>query len=195
MYNSLVWKYEFLAGDFEPVSEITGVGFFKTRNLWDSRGYFRKIFSVQDGIELGMREIFWSVSYPGVVRGIHSGIAKRQGDKFVTVQSGKVFDCLVDLRPGSTLGKTFTVELNVHTPSLYVPAGVAHGYQVVSDSDATGRYATSTSYIPKFDSGVHPLTCGVVWPLPISSISQRDLHLPSLDCVVATGGWALSTNV
>jgi len=186
------WNPESFQGEFEEIPDITGGGLLRTRIHEDSRGSFKKIVSIRTGFQVEFGEIFWSVSHPGVLRGMHTGIAGYQGNKLVTVQSGEILDALVDLRPGSELGSTFSVYLGQDSPSLFIPAGVAHGFQVVGDSDATVLYATSNLHVPEFDGGVNPLSCGIHWPLTPSSVSERDLGLPDLFQVVAEGGWPLN---
>jgi len=157
----------------------------------DTRGTFRKPVGVLPGKALTIQEVFWSESRPSVLRGMHTGASEHQGDKLITVIKGEVMDALVDLRPGRTLGSTFTLRLNEDSPSLLVPAGVAHGFQVLSRCSAIVLYIASNSYEPEFDSGVNPLTCGIQWPMEDAVVSDRDISLPDLEAVVSAGGWAV----
>jgi len=186
-----LWDPNALQGEFEKISSLPGVGFLHGRSSDDARGNFRKVASLITGFDADLREVFWSVSHSGVVRGMHSGISGHQGDKLVTVQSGEILDVLIDLRPGPALGDIFVVVLNRNSPSVLVPAGVAHGFQVLGNTEATVLYVTSNSHIPEFDSGVNPLTCGINWPLTPTNVSERDQLLPELGQVIQEGGWPL----
>ena len=56
--------------------------------------------------------------------------------ELVRCTRGKIFDVAVDMRSGSdeTFGKWFGVELNdENNKQLFVPAGFAHGFEVLSD--------------------------------------------------------------
>ncbi len=88
---------------------------------------------------------------------------------------------LVDLRPDEpTYGTLRRVELAAERPhALHVPAGVAHGYQTLVD-DTSLTYLISTGYHPdsaRVLSWDDP-TVGIVWPLPVTAISDRDREAP-----------------
>lgn len=75
-----------------------------------------------------------SCSPGSVVRGLHYQVRSPQA-QLVTVVRGVVYDVMVDLRRSSdTFGRVVEVELDSETPmQVYMPPGVAHGFQVLSD--------------------------------------------------------------
>jgi dTDP-4-dehydrorhamnose 3,5-epimerase len=187
-----VWDPWSLRGQFRAIPAIPGVGTLSSEPQRDHRGMLRKPLGIHPGSTLQVSEVFWSVSHTGVVRGMHTGSSGHQGDKLVTVMAGEILDAVVDLRPGPTLGVSIELSLNTESPSLLVPAGVAHGFQVLSKEAATVLYVTSNPYEPQYDTGVDPRTCGVRWPLGDAIVSDRDRALPSLQEVIAGGGWAVN---
>jgi dTDP-4-dehydrorhamnose 3,5-epimerase len=65
--------------------------------------------------------------------------------------------------------------------ALYIPPGVAHGYQTLSDG-AEASYQMSAFYAPECAAGVrcNDPALGIRWPLEISVLSERDRALPLL---------------
>lgn len=119
----------------------------------DDRGYFYESFNLNKFNEiLGLNENFvqdnQSKSVKGVLRGLHYQMTQAQG-KLVRVIQGEVFDVAVDLRQSSpTFGKSFGVVLSEENKKmLWIPAGFAHGFLVMSDT-AEFFYKTTDYYHP-----------------------------------------------
>lgn len=152
----------------------------------DGRGclckdYSREIFR-EAGIDFCPAETFWTESAGGVLRGLHF---QRGQDKLVRCVSGRVYDVLADLRPGSaTFGRWRAFELSGESGEcLYLPDGVAHGYLALERSMVA--YSCGAGYDPAREGGVRWDDPGlaVEWPLegdarPI--LSERDRALPGL---------------
>jgi dTDP-4-dehydrorhamnose 3,5-epimerase len=85
------------------------------------------------------------------------------------------------MRAGSaTRGSWFGAELNWdNRNALFVPAGFAHGFQTLTD-DAEVFYQISTDYVAEAARGVRfdDPDLGIVWPGPVTVISERDRNLP-----------------
>lgn len=154
----------------------------------DNRGNFVKIYEkdIFGGIDVpnNLNENFVSVSKPGVVRGMHFQYHNPQ-TKFVTVAKGKIFDVAVDLREGSkTFGKWHAVELSEDNHYIFcIPAGFAHGFQVIGDEDAVVIYQCSGKYDKESDSGIcwNDEDLKINWPEKENVIvSQRDSQQMSL---------------
>ena len=108
--------------------------------------------------------------------------------RLVRVVRGAVFDVAVDIRPGSpTRGKWVGVELSEDNHrQLWVPAGLAHGFLVVSES-ADFLYKTTDYYAPEFERSLawNDPTVGVDWQLGdiTPQLSAKDIGgLPFAEC-------------
>jgi dTDP-4-dehydrorhamnose 3,5-epimerase len=122
----------------------------------DSRGFFYESFNLKAFNDAtGLNETFvqdnHSRSVKGVLRGLHYQLQQPQG-KLVRAVRGAVFDVAVDIRKSSaTFGQWVGVELSEENhKQLWVPAGFAHGFLVLSES-ADFLYKTTEYYAPQFE--------------------------------------------
>ena len=78
----------------------------------------------------------FSSSSKGTLRGMHFQAPPFAQGKLVTVLSGSVLDIIVDVRKYSpTYGEHYAIELNDENRwMVYAPPGMAHGFQVLSES-------------------------------------------------------------
>lgn len=138
----------------------------------DGRGFFqesynKKTFKESTGIDVEFVQDNHSRSGKGVLRGLHYQTRQAQG-KLVRAVSGAVFDVAVDIRKSSpTFGKWVGVELNEDNQhQLWVPAGFAHGFLVLSDS-ADFLYKTTDYYAPEHERSIiwNDPTIGIDWPV------------------------------
>jgi len=157
--------------EFVPTS-IPDVVLVKPRVFGDARGYFFESWEArkfaQGGLELRFCQDNENLSARHVLRGLHYQLTRPQG-KLVRVVTGAVFDVAVDLRRNSpTFGKWVGAELsqdNHHM--LWVPAGFAHGFVVLSES-AHFLYKCTDFYAPEDEHAI-------AWNDPDLAI---DWHLP-----------------
>lgn len=154
----------------------------------DSRGWFQRVFCERELVEHGLNGHISQASLSfnarqGTVRGLHYQAAPHTETKLITCVSGAVWDVVVDLRAGPTYGRFAAVELSAANGlSVYVPAGIAHGFQTLADETLL-LYQISEFYRPELARGVRydDASLGIPWPLPVSVISDRDRALPRLD--------------
>lgn len=148
----------------------------------DTRGFFYESFNQETfNKEIGLTETFvqdnYSRSAKGVLRGLHYQVQQPQG-KLVRVVSGAVFDVAVDLRKSSsTFGKWVGVELTEDNhKQVWVPAGFAHGFVVLSDS-ADFLYKTTSYYHPHLERCIawDDPAIAVAWPLVAHNINTITL--------------------
>jgi dTDP-4-dehydrorhamnose 3,5-epimerase len=123
-----------------------------------------------------------SRSHRGVLRGLHTRSELREA-KLVRVAHGRVFDVVVDLRPDSPTflrWRSFVLDDEEHL-QVRIPAGCAHGFQVLSD-EADVCYKVDAAYDPDHDVTVawNDPDIGVAWPLPEPILSDRDRQAPTL---------------
>jgi dTDP-4-dehydrorhamnose 3,5-epimerase len=88
------------------------------------------------------------------------------------VTSGRIFDVAVDVRAGSpTYRQWVGLELDdVDHRQLWIPAGLAHGFLVMSES-ADVQYKATDYYAPQAEVGIR-------WDDPAFAIAWPDLGVP-----------------
>ena len=153
----------------------------------DTRGYFTETYKRSEFIENGINENFvqdnWSHSMKGTLRGLHFQKQPKAQAKLVMVLKGEVFDVAVDIRKGSsTYGKWVGLNLSgKKAQMLYIPAGFAHGFCVLSD-EADFVYKVSDEYSPELDSGIlwNDPDIDIDWPITDPLLSAKDMALPLL---------------
>lgn len=107
--------------------------------------------------------------------------------KLVRCIRGAVYDVIIDMRPESpTYLEHIGVKLSAENRrALYVPEMFAHGYQTLTDG-AEVIYQISEFYAPESEWGLRyndPLL-EIVWPLPVSEISQKDATWPLMESIL-----------
>lgn len=161
----------------------------------DARGFFMETFHARRYAEQGIPpagQTFvqdnHSRSARNTLRGLHYQLTRPQG-KLVRVVAGAVFDVAVDIRRGSpTFGQWVGAELSEENKrSLWVPAGFAHGFCVVTEY-ADFEYKCTDFYAPADERGIHWQDSRITidWPIHDPLLSARDQQLPALDAVAET---------
>lgn len=167
---------------------IEGVLIFEPRVFGDERGFFlesfnQKVFNEAVGHEVRFVQDNHSRSAKGVLRGLHFQNPPHAQGKLVRVTQGTVFDVVVDIRPGSpTLGQWIGVELDgIRHRQVWIPAGLAHGFLVTSDS-ADFLYKTTDYYAPSAEGSLRwdDPSLAIRWPLDgmTPSLSAKDAAAP-----------------
>lgn len=160
---------------------LAGCGLIEPARYHDSRGYFQEAFHQQRYQQLlGKDTVFvqdnFSHSVKGVLRGMHFQHKQPQG-KLISVLQGEIFDVVVDIRPDSaTFGQWHGVTLSaVNGLQLWVPAGFAHGFQVLSDT-ADVFYKCTCFYNPADEGAFNCLDAklAINWPLSEKILSVKD---------------------
>lgn len=159
---------------------LNGVMVLKPIVRFDSRGFFLESYSVRTLNSLGIDTNFvqdnHSRSVRGVVRGLHYQVNPGQV-KLVRAIVGTIYDVVVDIRQGSpTYGQWFGQELSGENfLQMYVPAGFAHGFCVVSEH-AEIEYKVNTFYSPQDERGIqwNDPAIGIDWPVGEPIVSERD---------------------
>ena len=153
-------------------SPLGGVFLIEPRVFGDARGHFYESFSARDfesatGAGVTFVQDNQSRSSRGVLRGLHWQDAPHAQGKLVRVTAGAVFDVAVDLRHASpTLGQWYGVELSEENHrQLWIPAGCAHGFLVLSDS-ADFLYKTTDYFEPAAERAIRwdDPELAIAWP-------------------------------
>ncbi len=149
----------------------------------DSRGYFMETWHQKKfsniGIDINLVQDNLSHSRNGVLRGLHYQIQQPQG-KLVQVLAGEIFDVAVDIRKGSpTFGQYVSAVLSrQNRHQLWVPAGFAHGFLVMSH-EAEVIYSCSDFYAPQYERTIlwNDPSLNIPWPLTKNEspvLSEKD---------------------
>ena len=150
----------------------------------DERGFFYESYNKNNlDINIVFVQDNESISYKGVIRGLHFQTPPFEQTKLVRCVSGNILDVAVDLRTNSkTYGKSFSIELSSeNNRQLFVPKGFAHGFQVLSEI-AIVSYKVDNYYNPDSDSGLiwNDKDLSIDWNLDLKPIlSKKDLKLIS----------------
>lgn len=168
-------------------TELPGVLILEPKRFGDDRGFFMEMFHEKRYAEAGIPGPFvqdnFSRSVKGTLRGLHFQEPNAQG-KLVQALAGTVYDVAVDIRRGSpTFGKWVGVELSAENRrQLWVPAGFAHGFCVVSES-ADFHYKCTDFYSPTSERGIawNDPDLGIPWPVTSPLLSPKDSAAPRLE--------------
>lgn len=169
-------------------TDIPEVLLLEPRVHQDERGFFlesynRRTFQEATGLEVDFVQDNQSFSVRNVLRGLHYQVRQAQG-KLVHVIAGEIFDVAVDLRRSSpTFGKWVGTTLSgaAHR-MMWIPAGFAHGYLVLSEH-AIVFYKTTDFYAPEHERTIlwNDPALAIRWPpggTPI--VSEKDRRAPAL---------------
>jgi dTDP-4-dehydrorhamnose 3,5-epimerase len=164
-------------------TEIPDVLILEPQIFGDERGFFyesynERSFLEKAGITYRFVQDNHSRSAKNVLRGLHYQIQQPQG-KLVRAVVGEIFDVAVDLRKQSRFfGLWVGVKLSAQTKQqLWVPAGFAHGFVVVSDY-AEVLYKTTDFYAPAHERSLRwdDPDLAIAWPLegePVLSLKDQ----------------------
>jgi dTDP-4-dehydrorhamnose 3,5-epimerase len=151
----------------------------------DARGFFMETFR-DDWFREHCADVTFvqdnqSRSKQGILRGLHYQLEQTQG-KLVRVSEGAVFDVAVDVRKDSkTYGHCVGIELSAENKKqLWVPAGFAHGFYVMS-AFADFTYKCTDYYHPQSEVSIkhNDSQLHIKWPYVEgveTSLAAKDLN-------------------
>ena len=161
---------------------LAGAFIIDIERLPDERGFFARTFCRDEFAAHGLRTEFVQSNTTfnqrrGTLRGMHFQREPHAEAKLVRCTRGAIYDVIVDLRPESpSYCRWVAVELTADNERiLYVPEGVAHGFQTLADASEV-FYQMAAMYRPESSAGVrwNDPAFAIRWPLAASVISARD---------------------
>lgn len=167
-------------------TSIPGAFVVELQRLEDERGFFARSWCSREAAAAGLSAIIaqCSVSFNskrGTLRGMHYQTAPHEEAKLVRCTLGRIHDVIVDVRPRSpTFKRCLALELSASNRTmLYVPEGVAHGFQTLED-DTEVFYQISQFHHPESARGFRwdDKTFGIRWPMQPTLVSARDRSYP-----------------
>ena len=173
---------------------LPGVLILAPKVFADARGFFLESFNQRrfeeaTGASVTFVQDNHSRSARGVLRGLHLQTPPHAQGKLVRVTSGRVFDVAVDIDPASpTFRRWVGLELDaVAHRQIWIPAGYAHGFLVLSES-ADLQYKTTDYYAAAAETTVRwdDPQLAIDWPvLDVPYVlSEKDRAAPALADVV-----------
>ncbi len=167
--------------NFVPL-QLQGAYLVEQARHSDERGSFVRIFCAREfetiGFRKGIVQINRSFSKKrGTLRGMHYQKAPHAETKLISCLRGSVYDVLLDLRKGSPSFLKWCAQTLQEKDDLmlFVPEGIAHGFQTLDD-DTELLYFHTAFYSPDHDAGVRfdDPRVGIRWPLDPTEVSARD---------------------
>jgi dTDP-4-dehydrorhamnose 3,5-epimerase len=167
---------------------IAGAWVVEVESATDERGLFARTF---DAAEFAARGLSPEVAQcstsfnprAATLRGLHFQAGEHAECKLVRCTAGAVYDVIVDLRAGSPSHlRWHAVELSAERRNaVYVPRGVAHGFQTLVDASEL-LYVIDRPFEPAAASGVRwdDPAFAIDWPPAPDgrTISERDRGYP-----------------
>ena len=156
--------------------------------LGDERGWFARTYDEELFVEHGLEPVGIQCNSSfnaaaGTLRGLHFQAAPHGEAKLIRCVRGAIWDCGVDLRSDSaTYLGWHGIELSAdNRRGLYLPAGLAHGFQTLTD-DCEVQYLMGHVYIPESARGVRwdDPSFAIEWPAPQGerTMSGKDHSYP-----------------
>lgn len=154
----------------------------------DARGYFARTWCDQEAAVAGLRTpmVQHSIAFnavKGTLRGLHYQVPLLQV-RVMRCIAGAAFVAAVDLRRSSpTYLQALSLVLDAAQQSaLYVPPGIAAGYQTLADQTVIA-YLMAEFYDPHTERGVrwNDPAFGITWPDAQPTIHTRDAQYPDFD--------------
>jgi len=164
---------------------IPGAFLLELEERRDERGSFARTFCARElaghGLDPHVSQANTSFNErAGTLRGMHFQAQPFGEAKLVRCTRGAIYDVVVDVRERSpSRGRWYGAELTAENGrTLYVPVGLAHGFQTLVDSSEV-LYLMSHAYVDWAARGVRwdDPAFGIEWPEPPPegrTISQRD---------------------
>lgn len=169
-------------------TEIPDVVIIEPRPFTDNRGFFMEAYRRSEFVANSIADVFvqdnLSHSKQGVLRGLHYQKNPKAQGKLVMAAKGEIFDVAVDIRRGSPTYRMWTGTLlsSENHRMLYIPAGFAHGFCVLSD-EADVVYKATEEYSAELERGIiwNDPKIGILWTIECPVVSPKDAGLPALD--------------
>ncbi|MEM7282998.1 MAG: dTDP-4-dehydrorhamnose 3,5-epimerase [Pseudomonadota bacterium] len=175
--------------DFEA-TKIEGAHVIRQQRHQDERGYFARTFCYEEFSDQGLDCNFVqsSVSYnehAHTLRGLHLQLPPFAENKLIRCIRGAVYDVMLDLRADSeTYLHWVATKLSPDNACMvYIPHGVAHGFQTL-EAGSELSYHITEFFSPEHATGVRwdDPAFKIDWPTVDSRVmSDKDQSWPDYD--------------
>ena len=169
-------------------TKIKGAFLLIPERMEDERGFFAKAWCRDEFQRQGLATHFaqMNISFSksaGTLRGLHFQLPPYEEAKVIRCTQGAIFDVIVDVRESSPTYKMWVgVELSSENyKMLYVPEGVAHGFQTLRDGTEV-VYPVTQAHVVEFERGIRwdDPQIDIQWPAAKERIvSEKDRSWPN----------------
>jgi dTDP-4-dehydrorhamnose 3,5-epimerase len=165
---------------------IEGAYIIEIEPVPNERGFFARSWCQEEFRRRGLNPslVQCNISYNSkreTLRGMHYQAKPHEEAKLVRCSSGALYDVIVDLRPGSrSFRNWFAAELTAaNRRMLYVPEGVAHGFQTLAESTEV-FYQMTEPFRAECARGIrwNDPAFRIRWPVPRPILSPEDQRYP-----------------
>jgi dTDP-4-dehydrorhamnose 3,5-epimerase len=155
----------------------------------DERGHFEEKFKLSQiesglGRSFSVKQVNQSESKRGVIRGVHHSTNPDGQSKYVSCQSGAVWDVVIDLRADSpTFGEWDAVEISpTNGISVLISEGLGHAFLSLEENSVV-TYLCDFEYRAEFDLVINPFSSKLNIPfdliaakygIPVLKLSDKD---------------------
>ncbi|MDZ4309653.1 MAG: dTDP-4-dehydrorhamnose 3,5-epimerase [Cypionkella sp.] len=170
-------------------TDLPGVFLIDIEPKGDERGFFSRIFCIDEFIARGLETRFlqFNTSFSKMkhtLRGMHYQLGDAAEVKVIKCIRGALWDVVLDLRPDSSaFGKWTAAELSAENRRMmYVPHGCAHGFMSLTE-DVEMMYFVSAFYDPTQERAVrwNDPVFGIDFPFAPALISEKDAFIRDFD--------------
>mgnify|MGYP006302466629 CR=1 FL=1 len=167
-------------------TKLKGAFEIEIKKLEDNRGFFGRSWCANEMKEYGLNTNICQANTSfskkkGTLRGMHFQYDPYQETKLIRCTRGRIFDVIIDLRPGSpTFKQWIGVELTQDNyKMLYVPEDFAHGFITLEDNSEV-TYLVTQFYTPGAEGGIrwNDPAFIVDWPIEPTVLSEKDANHP-----------------
>jgi len=165
---------------------ITGLKLITRKVEKDNRGSFSKLFCAHELSKVftfnPISQINISISNKkGTIRGLHTQIQPYLENKIIYCIKGKVWDVALDIRANSPTFLSWHSQIlsEENMQSLFIPAGLSHGFQALSDNVEL-IYIHDAPYSSAHECRLNPFDplINIKWPLQVTELSDADKNAP-----------------
>lgn len=166
---------------------LAGAWVIEPERVADERGWFARTFDREQWLSRGMDPAVEQCNASfnaraGTLRGLHYQAEPHGECKLVRCTRGEIYDVIVDLRPDSPSRLSwYAAQCSAENGrALYVPAGMAHGFQTLQDASEV-LYMMGHQFVPEAARGVRwdDPAFAIEWPPHgARTISERDRAYP-----------------
>ncbi len=170
-------------------TKLKGAFIIEIQKLEDERGFFGRAWCQKEFEEYGLNPNICQIntSYTkkkGTIRGLHYQVNPYQETKFIRCTRGRIFDIIIDLRPGSpTFMQWIGNELSsANYKMVYVPENFAHGILTLEDNSEI-YYPVTQFYTSGAERGIrwNDPAFNIKWPIEVEIVSDKDNSHPDFD--------------